>query len=96
MIITMITMMISRLADTANYSCVAANTARQRTSPPALVTVYSKFNLMMIGNGGMQMMMHMTRSTFFCQKKVLLFAKKSTFFCKKKYIFLKQEVHFLA
>ena len=57
----MITMMIfSRLADTANYSCVAANTARQRTSPPALVTVYSKFNLMMIGNGGMQMMMTMT------------------------------------
>ena len=58
--ITMITMMTSRLADTANYSCVAANTARQRTSPPALVTVYSKFNLMMIGNGGMQMMMTMT------------------------------------
>ena len=56
----MITMMISRLADTANYSCVAANTARQRTSPPALVTVYSKFNLMMIGNGGMQMTMMMT------------------------------------
>jgi len=28
------------LADTANYSCVAANIARQRTSEPALVTIY--------------------------------------------------------
>ena len=39
----MTTIPLFRLADTANYSCVAANTARQRTSPPALVTVYSKF-----------------------------------------------------
>ena len=40
----MTTIPLFRLADTANYSCVAANTARQRTSPPALVTVYSKFH----------------------------------------------------
>ena len=53
---------------------------------------------------------HMTRSTFFCQKKVLffakkkyfflqkkvlLFAKKSTFFCKKKYLFLVIKTHFM-
>ena len=41
----MIMMMMTRLVDTANYSCVAANSARQRTSPAALVTVYSKFNV---------------------------------------------------
>ena len=35
---------------------------------------------------------HMTRSTFFCQKKVLFFAKKSTSFCKKKYFFLQKKV----
>ena len=40
----MTTIPLFRLADTANYSCVAANTARQRTSPPALVTVYSEFH----------------------------------------------------
>ena len=40
----MTTISLFRLADTANYSCVAANTARQRTSPPALVTVYSEFH----------------------------------------------------
>ena len=33
----------AQLSDTANYSCVAANVARQRTSPPALVTVFSKY-----------------------------------------------------
>ena len=31
------------LSDTANYSCVAANVARQRTSEAALVTIYSKY-----------------------------------------------------
>ena len=46
--ITYITMFMFRLVDTANYSCVAANSARQRTSPAALVTVYSKFNMMMM------------------------------------------------
>ena len=35
------------------------------------------------------------KSTFFCQKKVLLFAKKSTFFCKKKYLFLVIKTHFM-
>jgi len=30
----------ARLVDSANYSCVAANVARQRTSDPALVTIY--------------------------------------------------------
>ena len=33
----------AKLSDTANYSCVAANVARQRTSPAALVTVFSKY-----------------------------------------------------
>ena len=33
------------LADTANYSCVARNVARQRTSEAALVTIYSKYIL---------------------------------------------------
>ena len=31
------------LADSGNYSCVAANVARQRTSNAATLTVYSKF-----------------------------------------------------
>ena len=43
-----IVVIMFRLVDTANYSCVAANSARQRTSPAALVTVYSKFNIMMM------------------------------------------------
>lgn len=30
----------ARLEDTANYSCIASNVARSRTSDPALVTVY--------------------------------------------------------
>ena len=55
-IITLIMVIMFRLVDTANYSCVAANSARQRTSPAALVTVYSKFNMMMM----MIMMMTMT------------------------------------
>ena len=38
----------ARLEDSANYSCVAGNVAKQRTSPPALVTVYSKWNLFSI------------------------------------------------
>ena len=40
---------------------------------------------------------HMTRSTFFCQKKVLFFCqKKVLFFAKKKYYFLQKEVLFFA
>ena len=57
--ITYITMLMIRLVDTANYSCVAANSARQRTSPAALVTVYSKFNVMMIMMIKVMMMMMM-------------------------------------
>ena len=31
-----------RPEDVANYTCVAGNVARNRTSAPALITVYSK------------------------------------------------------
>ena len=37
----------AKMSDTANYSCVASNVARQRTSPAALVNVYSKYLAMM-------------------------------------------------
>ena len=33
----------ARLADTANYSCVASNLARRRTSPKATLTVYGEW-----------------------------------------------------
>ena len=32
----------AKLTDSANYSCVAGNVAKQRISSPALITVYSK------------------------------------------------------
>ena len=61
----MITFIMIRLVDTANYSCVAANSARQRTSPAALVTVYSKFNIMMMIMVIMMVRMNIPGSTLF-------------------------------
>ena len=35
----------AKLTDSANYSCVAGNVARNRTSAAAMITVYSKSNI---------------------------------------------------